>query len=225
VSKSKFSPDEKLRIIKIYEDGTGSMASIASLFEISVTTLNRWRAKYLNGGSVALRNRTKWTRYPEELKMKAVHAVLNQEESVNSATVRFNISNMSVLQKWIDKYTSHSTLGKPLKERFTMTKGRATTFEKRVQAVMDCIQNGKDYQRIMETHRVSYQQIYSWVRKFEKDGIDALMDRRGRQKPVEELTDTERFALELKRLERENERLCMENDFLKKLEEIERRSR
>ncbi|MER2049522.1 MAG: hypothetical protein ABTA23_14845 [Solibacillus sp.] len=51
------------------------------------------------------------------------------------------------------------------------------------------------------------------------------MDRRGRQKPVEELTDTERLALELKRLERENERLRMENDFLKKLEEIERRSR
>lgn len=106
-----------------------------------------------------------------------------------------------------------------------MTKGRATTFEERVQAVMDCIENGKDYQKIMKTHRVSYQQIYSWVRKFEKDGIDALMDRRGRQKPVAELTDTERFALELKRLEKENERLRMENDFLKKLEEIERRSR
>jgi len=51
------------------------------------------------------------------------------------------------------------------------------------------------------------------------------MDRRGRQKPVEELTDTDRLALDLKRLEKENERLRMENDFLKKLEEIERRSR
>ena len=106
-----------------------------------------------------------------------------------------------------------------------MTRGRTTTFEERVQAVLDCIQSGKDYQKIMETHLVSYQQIYSWVRKFEKDGIDALMDRRGRQKPVEELTDEERLELELKRLERENERLRMENDFLKKLEEIERRSR
>lgn len=106
-----------------------------------------------------------------------------------------------------------------------MTKGRTTTFEERVQAVMDCIQNRKDYQSIMKTYRVSYQQIYSWVRKFEKDGIDALMDRRGRQKPVEELTDTDRLALDLKRLEKENERLHMENDFLKKLEEIERRSR
>lgn len=225
MATSRFSMDQKLRIIKMCEDGTDSTKSIASLFELSVKTLNSWRAKYRMGGFSTLHNRTKWTRYPEELKMKAIRAVLTQEESLSSATLRFNISNTSVLARWIRKYTSHSTHGKPLKERFTMTKGRATTFEERVQAVMDCIQNGKDYQRIMETHRVSYQQIYSWVRKFEKDGIDALMDRRGHQKPVEEVTDTERLAMELKRLEKENERLRMENDFLKKLEEIERRSR
>lgn len=225
MSKSKFSPDEKLRIIKMCEDRMDSIKSIASLFELSVTTLNRWRAKYRTYGSSSLRDRTEWTGYPEELKMEAVRAVLTQEESLTSATVRFNISSLSVLARWIRKYTSHNTQGKPLKERSIMTKGRTTTFEERVQAVMDCIQNGKDYQSIMKTHRVSYQQIYSWVRKFEKDGMDALMDRRGRQKPVAELTDTERFALELKRLEKENERLRMENDFLKKLEEIERRSR
>ena len=51
------------------------------------------------------------------------------------------------------------------------------------------------------------------------------MDRYDRQKPAEELTDTERFSLELKRFKRENERLRMENDFLKKLEEIARMSR
>lgn len=225
MTKSKFSSDEKLRIIKMCEDRIDSIKSIASLFELSVTTLNRWRTKYRTGGSMALRNRTEWTRYPEELKMKAIRAVLDQKESLISATARFDISDRSLLAKWIERYTSHSTQGKPLKERSTMTKGRTTTFEERVQAVMDCIQSGKDYQRIMETHRVSYQQIYSWVRKFEKDGIDALMDRRGRQKPVEELTDTDRLALDLKRLEKENERLRMENDFLKKLEEIERRSR
>jgi transposase-like protein len=225
MSKSKFSPDEKLRIIKMCEDRIDSITSIASLFELSVTTLNRWRAKYRTYGSSALCDRTGWTGYPEELKMEAVRAVLTREESLTSATLRFNISSLSVLARWIRKYTSHSTQGKPLKERSIMTTGRTTTFEERVQAVMDCIENGKDYQRIMETHRVSYQQIYSWVRKFEKDGIDALMDRRGRQRPIEELTDTERLAVELKRLERANERLQMENDFLKKLEEIERRSR
>jgi len=225
MAKSKFSIDEKLHIIQMHDNGTHTLKEIASLFELSLDTLNTWRRRYRHGGALALSNRTGWTRYSEELKTQAVRAVLDREESLRSATLRFGISSKSVLQRWISQYTGHSTQGKPLKERSTMTKGRTTTFEERVEAVMDCIQNGKDYQHTMETHRVSYQQIYSWVRKFEKDGTDALMDRRGRQKPEEELTDAERFTMELKRLEKENERLRMENAFLKKLEEIERRSR
>lgn len=46
---------------------------------------------------------------------------------------------MSVLVKWIEKHTGHSTQGKPLKEPST----RTTTFEERVQAVKDCIQKRK----------------------------------------------------------------------------------
>lgn len=124
--------------------------SPASLFKLSVTTLNSWRTKYQMGGFSILHNRTKCTRYPEELRMKAIHAVLTQEESLFSDTIRFNISSTSVLARWIRKYTSHSTHGKSLKERPITTKGRTTTFEERVQAVMDCIQSGKDSQRIMD---------------------------------------------------------------------------
>lgn len=225
MATSKFSMDEKIYIIQMYDNGTYTLKEIASLFELSLDTLNTWRRRYRHGGALALGNRTGWTCYSEELKTQAVRAVLDREESLRSATLRFGISSKSVLQRWISQYTGHSTQGKPLKERFTMTKARKTTFEERVEAVMDCIQNGKDYQHTMKTHRVSYQQIYSWVRKFEKDGIDALLDRRGRRKPEEELTDKERFTIEMKQLEKENERLRMENAFLKKLEEIERRSR
>lgn len=64
--------------------------------------------------------------------MKAVRAVLTQEESLTSATVRFNISSLSVLARWIRKYTSHNIQGKPLKVRSSVTKGRITTFEERV---------------------------------------------------------------------------------------------
>ncbi len=225
MATSKFLLDEKIHIIQMYDNGTYTLKEIASLFELSLDTLNTWRRRYRHGGALALSNRTGWTRYSEELKTQAVRAVLDLEESLRSATLRFGISSKSVLQRWISQYTGHSTQGKPLKERFTMTKARKTTFEERVEAVMDCIQNGKDYQHTMKTHRVSYQQIYSWVRKFEKDGIDALLDRRGRRKAEEELTAGERFMIEMKQLEKENERLRMENAFLKKLEEIERRSR
>ncbi|WP_414651112.1 hypothetical protein [Exiguobacterium sp. UBA1053] len=49
----------------MYEDGTDSIKSTVSLFELSVTTLNRWRAKYRTYASFTLRDRTEWTCYPE----------------------------------------------------------------------------------------------------------------------------------------------------------------
>ncbi|WP_256442249.1 helix-turn-helix domain-containing protein [Exiguobacterium sp. s161] len=70
MATSRFSMDQKLHIIQLCEDGTNSIKSIASLFELSVTTLNGWRTKYRVGGFSTLHNRTKWTRYPEELRMK-----------------------------------------------------------------------------------------------------------------------------------------------------------
>lgn len=72
---------------------------------------------------------------------------------------------------------------------------------------------------------MSYQQVYQWVRKFEQDGEDALQDRRGRTKPVEERTAEDELRLKIQQMELENERLRAENLFLKKLEEIERRRR
>ena len=79
MSKSKFSLDEKLRIIKMCENKNG---------RISLRTfLKKWRLKYLTYGSSVLCDWTEWTGYLEELKMKAILEVLIQEESLTRATV------------------------------------------------------------------------------------------------------------------------------------------
>ena len=49
------------------------------------------------------------------------------------------------------------------------------------------------------------------------------MDRRGKRKEAVELTESEKLSAQLKLIEAENGRLKMENDFLKKLNEVERR--
>ncbi|MNL78988.1 hypothetical protein D3C87_2055030 [compost metagenome] len=73
---------------------------------------------------------------------------------------------------------------------------------------------------------MSYQQVYSWVKKYEAGGEEALRDGRGRTKAPEELTEADRHnRLAMKKLEYENARLRAENAFLKKLEELERRRR
>ena len=63
-----------------------------------------------------------------------------------------------------------------------MTKGRKTTWEERIQIVLDCLGNGKDYQEAANTYHVSYQQVYQWVKKYEDGGDEALKDKRGRKK-------------------------------------------
>ena len=131
-----------------------------------------------------------------------------------------------MFKKWLKIYTSHSELkdsGKGLSQ--TMTKGRKTTVEERIEIAKACLANGKNYQETAAQYKVSYQQVYQWVRKFEQGGEEALQDGRGRTKPVEERTPEDELRLKIRQMERENERLRAENLLLKKLEEIERRRR
>ena len=48
---------------------------------------------------------------------------------------------------------------------------------------------------------MSYQQIYSWVRKYEEGGVNKLKDNRGRSKPIEEMSEVEKLKAEMKILE------------------------
>ena len=127
-----------------------------------------------------------------------------------------------MLRQWISCYNGH----KDFKERsgakgeIYMTKGRKTTQEERAQIVAFCIEHGKDYALTVETYQVSYQQIYSWVRKYEATGVDGLVDRRGKTKPEDELTEAERLRQENKILQAKLKDKEMEIALLKKLREL-----
>ncbi|BES65713.1 hypothetical protein SANA_26920 [Gottschalkiaceae bacterium SANA] len=104
-----------------------------------------------------------------------------------------------------------------------MTKGRKTTLAERVQIVIHCIANDNNYKETSEKFEVSYQQVRNWVLKYEEKGLEGLEDRRGKRKPESELTEAERMKAEIELLKAKNKRLEIENELLKKLEEIERR--
>ena len=106
-----------------------------------------------------------------------------------------------------------------------MTKGRNTTYEERVEIVSYCIEHGNDYVATIEKYGVSYQQIYSWVRKYKEKGAEGLVDKRGKRKLESEMTELEKLRAENRMLEARNKRLELECAVLKKLEEIEGRWR
>lgn len=99
---------------------------------------------------------------------------------------------------------------------------RKTTFEERIKIVEHCTQNNNNYALTAKEFQVSYGQVYSWVHKYNSSGADGLLDRRGKRKSNDLLSENERLQIELRMLTAENKKQQMEIDFLKKLEEIER---
>lgn len=224
MAKSKFSKVEKYEILKAYEKGELTLREFLQRHQISERTLYTWREKYQHFGLDGLERSTGWKQYSKELKLAAVRDALSGDYSLIELTHKYKISNHSVLQGWIKLYNDHREIKGTSKGRnHSMTKGRKTTVEERIEIATYCIKHQKDYQRAADIYNVSYQQVYQWVNKYENGGVEALNDKRGRTKPEIELTQEEKFKLEMKKLERENERLRAENAFLKKLEEIERR--
>jgi len=99
---------------------------------------------------------------------------------------------------------------------------RKTTFEERIEIAKYCIENNRDFNKTAEKYQVNYSQVYNWIKKYEKHGDIGLVDGRGKGKPVEALTREEELELKIKALEQRNKFLQMENEVLKKQEEIER---
>ena len=104
-----------------------------------------------------------------------------------------------------------------------MTKGRKTSLDERVEIVQYCIANDHNYTKTAQKYKVSYQQARNYTLKYETGGVDALQDRRGRTKPVSEMTEVEKLRAENRILKAEKKHAEMEANFLKKLNEIERR--
>ena len=224
--KKSFSLDVKILALQYLEEGRHTLREIGTMFSVNTTTLQEWRALYQFGGAEALTRPKKNKVYSKELKQSAVEDYLSGNYSMFDILAKYGISSLSVFKKWLKSYTSHSELkdsGKGMSQ--TMTKGRKTTIEERIEIAKACLANGKNYQETAAQYEVSYQQVYQWVRKFEENGEQGLADRRGHKKPLEERTPEDELRLKIQQMERENERLRAENLLLKKLEEIERRHR
>lgn len=221
---SSLSPDEKLRAVHEYLQGVLSLRDIALKYGVGDTSVRKWIAKYNAGGDAALLpNHTK-KHYSKSFKQEVIRAYLAGEGSYAELCVRYNIPSFDTVRKWVLNYNDCSIIrGSEMGGTTIMTKGRKTTFEERIEIVSFCIENHKDYQLTIDTYRVSYQQIYSWVKKYETQGVAALTDKRGRTKPEAEMTELEKLRAENRLLKAQNKRQEMEMEFLKKLDEIERR--
>ena len=98
-----------------------------------------------------------------------------------------------------------------------------TTLEERINIVEECINTRCNYASTANKYGCSYGQVYAWVRKYKDKGIEGLYDRRGKNKAISQLSDIEKLKAENRLLKAQTQQQQMEIDFLKKLDEIERR--
>ena len=99
---------------------------------------------------------------------------------------------------------------------------RKTTIEERKEIVEYCINHNRNYKETASVYSVSYSQVYSWVKKYDENGDDGLIDKRGHHKSDDELSELEllrRENIRLKKKLEEQERIAL---LLKKVQEFER---
>lgn len=222
--KRKITVEEKLKTIQTIHAGLDSINNQARLLGVVNNTVHIWIHNYAALGIDGIKPTSKKTKYSKCVKESAVLDYLSGVGSLINTCQKHGIRSTRQLRQWIMKYNSHEELkvsgtgGTPI-----MTKGRTTTYKERIEIIQYCIEHENNYAETAKQYQVSYQQVYTWIKKYESTGVEGLLDLRGRKKPESEMSESEKLRVENKLLKSENKRQEMEITFLKKLDEIERR--
>lgn len=224
---SKHTLEQRLNAVLKIINGTHSINQVSNELRINSKTLSLWISKYKKRGITGLEESHSWKKYSEDIKRKAVLDYLNNHLSLLECCQKYDISSDSVLRSWIKQYTDGKTL-KTTGGSTKMKASRNTTYNERLEIVHYTLANNKNYREAAEKYQVSYSQIYNWVRKYEQNGQEGLVDRRGRkiqETSLDKLSNEEKLERRIKELEAHNQDLAAENFLLKKLTALEKASR
>lgn len=223
--KGKIPGTEKARIVEEYLSGRIGSSEARRLAGVDKNTIRRWVSRYKTDGAAGLLPQAQNRKYSRMIKLAAVQDYLSGHGGLLEICEKHGILDSRQLREWIKVYNRHENF-KEHSGGTHMTNGRETTQAERVEIARACIADGNNYGGTALQYRVSYQQVYTWTKKYREMGEAGLEDRRGRRAgtlpsrtPEEELRD------EIARLQRKNFDLEMENALLKKVKELERRRR
>ncbi|MFY8263886.1 transposase [Clostridium perfringens] len=137
---------------------------------------------------------------------------------------KYKIPSDSTLNKWIMMYNANRELKDydPKQEVYMVEAKHKTTLSERKEIVLHCINNNRDYKGTASLYDVSYNQVYSWVKKYDTKCEEGLKDKRGLHKLDNEVDELERLRRENIRLKRQLKEKDMLVELLKKVKELER---
>ena len=225
MSKRRLDAGVIMSAIGQYTDGLKSVSILARELGVSDFAFYWWLRVYEKYGVEYFSNNEINYSYPKELKICAVKEYLSGVASQYEICLKYGISTHTVLQRWIKRHNEGKEFEDypPAKGTFLMKSRKVSKVEK-IEIVEFCINSNYDYKVTADKFVVPYSQVYQWVQKYKNDGATGLDDGRGRQKPIQQpLSEVEQLRVELEETRRKLEYTQIENEILKKKEEIELR--
>lgn len=223
--REKVTPEERTEAAKACVEGRMSAGEAARRLDVDESQVREWVFRYKAHGAEAFREQERNTVYSSELKaQEAVREYIKGNLSQREIAAKYGLRSTSQIRDWIKVYNSGRNFERQMSGGSRMKQGRETTQEERIAIVRDCLENGSNFGAAAIKYNVSYQQVYTWVKKFKELGEAGLEDRRGKRIVDQEArTELEKAQIEIARLKHELYMTKMERDLLKKLDELERR--
>lgn len=227
--KYRYSIEDKIYAVNAYLSGSKSIQEICE--DIGMYYCNRggscirqWAKKYSAFGQAIFYDKPNNKSYSAELKVQAVESYLKGDGSIVDVCIKYEITSNTILRRWIKKYNANRELKDydPKREVYMAEARRKTSNEERKKIVEYCITHKRDYKGTASLFDVSYNQVYSWVKKYDANGEDGLLDKRGHHITDDEVDELERLRRENLRLKRKLQESEMAVELLKKVKEFER---
>ena len=224
--KAKYSQEQKLQACIDYFSGKKSVVQISAELQMGkrgVAQVYKWIRRYSISGASAFESKEANNHYSKEFKESIVLEYLKGKGSLIDLTVKYNLASDETLRAWVIKYNSHIELKDyDPKPEIYMAEKLKTTLDERIEIVKYCLDHNRDIKGTAAHYGCNYAQLRQWVIKYEELGEEGLIDKRGKRKKEEELSELEKANRRIAQLERQNKELKDRYEILKKAEERER---
>lgn len=191
MSRKKYMKEFKLKVLQEHKEKGISFWKPGKIYGIETSIIRRWWHAFDAYGKEGLeQHNSDLCNYSAEFKQMVVKEYLVGGISQQSLAKKHGILAPSTISCWVKMYNNHedSTESHPKGEYLMVkdNKSRKTTLDERIAIVEHCTANASNYALTAKEFHCSYGQVYSWVKKYETQGIEGLYERRGRNKPMEE---------------------------------------
>lgn len=221
---TSYSTIEKLQLMSDFQDSDYSLVVYSDYHNVRSANMRKWIQQFLRAGLAGVRRPGHNQRYSRELKIAACKDYLAGTLSNKEILAKYQIRNISQLHQWIIRYNSNKFKVTNQTGKRVRKMGRKVSFDEKKQIVQWLLDHDHNYQAAADKYNVSYQRVYSWVRKYQKNqDWQALKDNRGRNKGKAPTTELERLRKRVRELEARDREKEVQIAFAKKLIEIRNR--